>query len=137
MVGGEKMKNVDIIMSYWKTIDNQDWNKLKCFFTDLATVEWPNTNEIFVNINNFIRANNEYPGNWTIDVERIEEVGNTAITVSKVSLREQNISVHVVSIFEITNDKIEKLIEYWGDDGAAPEWRQKLNLSLSLNKLRK
>ena len=126
------MSNVDIIMSYWQIVDKQEWDKLKDCFSASATVEWPNTNECFIDINNFIRANCEYPGNWSIMVEKIEEIGNKIITVSKVLLTEKNFSFYAVSFFEITEGRIEKLTEYWGDNGNAPEWRRKLNLSTIL-----
>ena len=126
------MKSVDFIMHFWETIDKQEWEKLKYFFEDSATVAWPNTNELFDDINNFIRANSEYPGNWCIEVERIEEIDNKVITVARVSLKDQDTSFYAVSFFEISNGKIKSLTEYWGDNGDAPEWRRKLNLSRTL-----
>ncbi|WP_055665333.1 nuclear transport factor 2 family protein [Desnuesiella massiliensis] len=126
------MKSIDLIMHFWETVDKQEWEKLKYFFEDSATVAWPNTKELFDDINNYIRANSEYPGDWLIKVERIEEVDNKVITVATVSLKDQDTSFYAVSFFEITNGKIKSLTEYWGDNGDAPEWRRKLNLSRTL-----
>lgn len=126
------MKSIDLIMHFWETIDKQEWEKLKYFFEDSATVAWPNTNELFDDINNFIRANSEYPGDWRIEVERAEEIDNKVITVARVSLKDQDTSFYAISFFEIDNGKIKSLTEYWGDNGDAPEWRRKLNLSKKL-----
>lgn len=126
------MKSIDFIMHFWETIDKQEWEKLKYFFEDSATVAWPNTKELFDDINNFIRANSEYPGDWRIEIERIEEIESKVITVAKVSLKDQDTSFYAVSFFEIANGKIKSLTEYWGDNGDAPEWRRKLNLSRTL-----
>lgn len=126
------MKSIDLIMHFWEIIDKQEWEKLKYFFEDSATVAWPNTNELFADINNFVRANSEYPGDWRIEVERAEEIDNKVITVAKVSLKDQDASFYAVSFFEITNGKIKSLTEYWGDNADAPEWRRKLNLSRTL-----
>lgn len=37
--------------------------------------------------------------------------------------KNSKLSFHVTSFIEINNDKIISIDEYWGDDGAAPEWR--------------
>ena len=33
-------------------------------------------------------------------------------------------SFHVVSFFEIVDNKITSLDEYWGEDGDVPQWRK-------------
>ena len=69
-----------------------------------------------------MRANCDYPGNWSGEVERIEQTGNTVITVTRVWSKDM--SFHVTSFFDIKEEKIKTLDEYWGDDGPAPQWRK-------------
>ena len=81
-----------------------------------------NTNEHFT-VDEFIRANCEYPGKWGGEIERIEQVGNLIITVVHVYSLDQKVSCHAVSFIEVESDKIASMDEYWGDDGSAPLWR--------------
>ena len=47
---------------------------------------------------NFLRANCEYPGDWSGEVERIEQTGNIVITVTRVWAKEM--SFHVTSFLK-------------------------------------
>ncbi len=50
-------------------------------------ITWPNTNERF-SLEEFLRANCEYPGTWDGTVERIEQMGPCIITAVHVWARE-------------------------------------------------
>lgn len=103
-------------------MDKQNWNNIHKYFDDEAIINWNNTNEKF-SLAEYVRANCEYPGDWSIKIERLECVGNLVITVVKVQLKNDDVSFHGTSFFEFNNDKIKLLNEYWGDDGKAPQWR--------------
>lgn len=60
---------------------------LKKFFHEDACIRWHNTNEQF-NVTEFLRANCEYPGDWSGEVERIEKTGNTVTTEHMYGQRE-------------------------------------------------
>lgn len=115
------------IVELWKTVLEQDAEKLKTFFKDTAYVNWHCTNEHFT-VDEYIRANCEYPGDWDGTIERIEKTGNLIIAVVKVFSIDREISCHVVSFIELEDDKIIAMNEYWGDDGIAPQWRLEKNL---------
>ncbi|MGF7144611.1 uncharacterized protein YndB with AHSA1/START domain [Anaerotaenia torta] len=108
------------IAEYWRYIAAQDEEELRKYFHKDACIRWHNTNEEF-NVEEFLRANCDYPGSWSGQVERIEQAENLIITVTHV-WSEAN-SFHVTSFFKISEDKIKLLDEYWGDDGRAPQWR--------------
>lgn len=97
----------------------------KKFFHEDACIRWYNTNEQF-NVSEFLRANCEYPGDWSGEVERIEKTGNTVITVTHVWTK--GMSFHATSFFEIIEGKIKTLDEYWGDDGPIPQWRKDMHI---------
>lgn len=109
------------IIEYWKQVAFQNERELKNYFHEDACIRWHNTNEQF-NVSEFLRANCDYPGNWSGEVERIEQTGNTVITVTHVWTK--GMSFHVTSFFEMMNDKIKVLDEYWGDDGTVSQWRK-------------
>ena len=50
-------------------------------------MNWHCTNEHFT-VDEFIQANCEYPGQWDGKIERIENVGDTVITVVRVYSKE-------------------------------------------------
>ena len=110
------------INRYWKAALAQQPEEMKAFFQEDASINWYNTNEHFT-VDEFIRANCEYPGKWGGEIERIEQVGNLIITVVHVYSLDQKVSCHAVSFIEVESDKIASMDEYWGDDGSAPLWR--------------
>ena len=71
----------------------------------------------------FIRANCEYPGEWDGEVEREEQIGDLVITATHVYTKDRSLSLHVASFIKLRDYKIISIDEYWGDDGVAPQWR--------------
>lgn len=110
------------IYEYWRDVLAQDADQIRNYFDKDAFVNWHCTNEHF-NVEEFIIANCDYPGEWDGDVERVEYVNDTIITVTHVYPKDYSLSFHVTSFFRITDDKIRSLDEYWADDGTAPQWR--------------
>ena len=112
---------------FWKAVLAQDADAIRPYFDASAYVNWHCTNEHFT-VEEFIRANCDYPGDWDGEVERIERAGDTVITVTRVYPRDKSMSFHVVSFIVIREDKIVSVDEYWADDGPAPQWRQKMGV---------
>ena len=52
------------VIEFWRYVLEQDADRLREFFCEDAYVNWHCTNEHF-NVNEYIRANCEYPGEWT------------------------------------------------------------------------
>lgn len=110
-----------------KCVLSQDRDKLESFFCENAVIRWHCTNEQF-SVQEYIRANCEYPGEWDGEIERTSEAGDTIITAVRVFPTDQSTSFHVVSFIRIEEDRIAEVDEYWSDDGLAPEWRRKMNI---------
>ena len=111
------------IEKYWQAVLKQNADEIRMFFNADAVINWHCTNECF-SVEEFIRANCEYPGNWDGRIERIEENGNLIITATNVFTTDKSLSFHAVSFIRIENGRISLLDEYWGDDGLPPQWRQ-------------
>lgn len=56
------------IKEFWDAVLRQDAAAIRGFFHPTAFVNWHNTNEHFT-VEEFIRANCEYPGEWDGTVE--------------------------------------------------------------------
>lgn len=115
------------IVEFWKCVLEQDADKIRAFFCRGGYVNWHCTNEHF-DVEEYIRANCEYPGDWTGEVERIEVVNDLIVTVTHVYPKDRTSSFHVTSFFRIENSKIKSVDEYWADDGEAPKWRKQFGV---------
>lgn len=115
------------IKQFWKDVLAQDRDAVREYFCDDAYVNWHCTNEHF-SVEEFIRANCEYPGEWDGAVERIENAGDTVITATHVYPKDKSLSFHVISFIRIRRDKIISVDEYWADDGEAPQWRKEMRI---------
>ncbi|WMJ23313.1 nuclear transport factor 2 family protein [Paludicola sp. MB14-C6] len=116
------------VKDLWNNISIQNWNVIKDYFDDNAVIYWHNTNEKFT-INNFITANSVYPGNWEIEVQRLEEIGDLVISVVLVTSKEDGTSFYATSFFQFKDDSIIEISEYWSDNGEPPQWRKNLNIA--------
>lgn len=117
------------IEKYWEATLAQNSIEMEKYFHDVAKIRWHNTKETF-SVDEFIKFNCEYPGEWDGKIEKIEKVGKekdrvyTIITVVNVFSKDKKVSHHVTSFIKIFEDKIFEIDEYWGEDGEIPEWRR-------------
>ncbi len=116
------MDKRSLVVNFWKDVAGQNATKLIQYFSKEALIKWHNTNELFT-VEEYITANCEYPGKWSGDIERIEGINDTIITVVRVYDLEEKISVHATSFIRFYGDKIIEVDEYWSDDGQPPQWR--------------
>lgn len=110
------------IHAFWNAVLRQDESAIRAYFHPDAYVNWHCTNEHFT-VEEFIRANCEYPGDWDGEVERVEKNGDLLITVTHVYPKDGSASFHAISFIKIVDGLIASVDEYWGDDGDAPDWR--------------
>lgn len=115
------------LQRYWQATAEQDAAAMAAFFQAEACVFWHNTNEQFT-AGEFIRANCVYPGRWIVQIEREERLGDLLIAAARVRAADGSASFHAVSFFQLHQEKIIRLDEYWGDDGPPPAWRSQLGV---------
>ncbi len=115
------------IQNFWAAVLKQDADAIREYFAPDAWINWHNTNEHFT-VNEFLRANCEYPGAWIGQVETEIHVDDTIITATHVETKDNSLSFHVTSFIQVKDGKIVAIDEYWGDDGEAPSWRKNMNI---------
>lgn len=71
------------VRQFLRAVLDQDEPLIRSFFHQDAVVNWHCTNEHF-QLDEYIVVNCEYPGSWDGVVERIEELDNLYITVTRV-----------------------------------------------------
>ena len=121
------------LTQFFQAVIKQRADELREYFCEDAIIRWHCTNERF-SVEEYIRANCEYPGDWCGELERIVEKDALLITTARIWERE-GASFHVVSFYTLEHGKIKALDEYWGDDGLPPLWRQKKQLGSKLREL--
>ena len=119
------------IKAFWNAVLRQAPDKIRLFFHPEAIIRWHNTNEQFT-VEEYIRANCEYPGQWGGEVERVITTDTHIITATHVCSTDGTISCHAASFFRVEKGKILSLDEYWGDDSPAPQWRQDMHLGTKI-----
>lgn len=119
------------IYDFWKDILGQNANAIRGYFDKDAYINWHCTNEHF-NVDEFIVANCEYPGDWNGEVERVEKTNDVFITVTHVYSKDKVLSFHVTSFIKVVGDKIVSVDEYWADDGDVPKWRLAKNIGKAI-----
>ncbi len=115
------------IKCFWKDVLRQDRAALREYFTPDAVIRWHCSNEQFT-VEEYIRANCEYPGEWDGDIERTEQNGDLVVTAVRVFPKNRSASFHTVSFLRLKEGRIAEMDEYWADDGEAPEWRRKMRI---------
>lgn len=110
------------VRALWSDMNRREWGALPALFAPGAVILWPNTGERFTP-EEFQALNAAYPGRWRTTVERLEETPSLVVSVVRVQSEDGEASFHAVSFFEFDGDRITALTEYWGQDGAPPEWR--------------
>lgn len=115
------------IEKFWKDVVYQNKDNLLNYFSSDAVIRWNCTNEQF-SVDEYIKVNCEYPGEWYGEIERKEEIDNMIISVVKIYSIEKNESYHVVNFMKLKENLIVEMDEYWSDDGDIPDWRRDMNI---------
>ena len=119
------------IHKFWEVVLHQDADAIREYFYPDAYVNWHNTNEHFT-VEEFIRANCEYPGEWDGAVEQIIMSDTHIVTAAHVFSKDGSISCHATSFIRVVDGKITAVDEYWGDDSPAPQWRNNKHIGTEI-----
>lgn len=115
------------VRGYWQATGGQNPEAMARYLHSDARVRWHNTNECFTR-EQFIQVNCQYPGEWLLDIQRVEIMGDLVVTVVRLWTRDNALSFHATSFLRIRDGLIVSIDEYWGEDGPPPAWRQRMAL---------
>jgi len=125
------INNTFDVIAFMSAVAGQNADKLRNFFTENAVINWHDSNESF-SVEEYLRANCEYPGKWKADVIRTEAADSVTIFAAKV-YNNEGFAVYVTSFAELVNGKISRLDEYFADCGEPPQWRKDMNIGKPIN----
>ncbi len=111
------------VRTYWAHVQARDWVSMRSCLSAQATMEWPCTNERFLDGEAIVRVNQIYPEGWTIKVMSVDGLADKRVlSVVQVS---QDSQVHFANSFWTfgPDGLITNVQEYWGAAEAPPSWR--------------
>ena len=88
------------IQQFWSDILAQRADEIRKYFRPDAYVNWHCSNEHFT-VEEFIRVNCEYLGDWDGEVEKVYTTDDMIITATRVYPKDLSASFHVTSFIRI------------------------------------
>jgi ketosteroid isomerase-like protein len=130
------MKNTtELPIEFWNHFNNREWDLAEALLSEDFEAVWPQSREKIVGPKNFIEVNRIYPGTHKIEIldshqsydnwEHIHQVRTEVYIESKMPDGKE-MKLFAVSFFEVSDEKIVSIKEYWADTYPAPEWRSHL-----------
>jgi arsenate reductase-like glutaredoxin family protein len=134
-IGRSQMPDEFDVHDFFDAVVNKNANKLRRYFEPDAEIFWSNTNERFT-VDEYIRANCEYPGEWSGRVERFDVIDGGSWKDKKMVFaakvwNAEGISARTVSFIDFGDTEgglIQLLDEYWSDIGEPPAWRKDMGI---------
>ena len=99
------------VQKFWDAVLRQDADAIREYFHPDAWVNWHNTSEHFT-VEEFIRANCEYPGEWDGEVERVITTDTHIINATHVFSKDGSTSCHATSFIRVVGGKVESVDDY-------------------------
>lgn len=120
------MKRVKLVSQFWNEMKKANYDSIRQYFQEEATISWPNTKEYFT-VEEFIRVNKMYPGEWEIEVCVIEETLDSVFSTVHIKSKSGQTNVYANSQFRFHKGLISLLTEYFSDSADIPSWRRSIN----------
>jgi len=126
---------IEIATSLWHHIKDGEWEKARALLADDFEAYWPQSRELIKGPENFIRINREYPGTHKIEIydtlHRLDRWDFVDHVITEVYIQSKfpdgkETNLYAISHFEIEEEKILEIKEYWAETYPAPEWRKHL-----------
>jgi len=112
------MTTKEIIKKYWLVINDRNWSVFQTLVDENIIYELPQTREMIKGCPAFKDFNENYPGKWTIEVVQI--IAEEKKATSKILFKDNDIIEIAISFFEIENNKIFKIEEFWPEKYEPP-----------------
>jgi ketosteroid isomerase-like protein len=111
--------------AYWATIEARDWDGLGALLAEDVVYELPQTRERIRGRAAYVQFNREYPGDWTIEVERV--VGDGAHAATWIRFRVGGQEQPALTHLDLDADgRISRITEFWPEPYEPPAGREHL-----------
>ena len=116
------MNHEALVRALWERMEARDWDNLPELFHAEFVLEWQQSNERIRGATNFVKVNQNYPGDWHIRILRIVVSGDEA--ASQVAVDIDGRTDTASSFYTFENGEILSITEYWSETYNAPDWRR-------------
>jgi len=114
--------------AFLQDIVSKKADAIKGHFAKDAIICWHDSNEQFT-LEEFIRANCEYPSTWNCEVERIEKYAKGFVVAAQMDHPEDGFYIKYVSFIELDDyEKVKRLDEYFVAIEEIPQWRKDMKV---------
>lgn len=120
------MSALDVVREFWRLMATNDFYAVGAVLAPSFVLEWPQSQERIRGATRFAQMNAEYPahGRWCFTLHRL--VGGESEAVSDVTVTDGVQTARAISFFEVNNEKIVRMVEFWPEPFAAPTNRAHL-----------
>jgi hypothetical protein len=113
-------------------VTRQDIVMLRAFFLPEAVICWHDSNEQFT-VDEYIRANCGYPGNWNGEIQRVEKTTDGLLILTKIF--SDDVVTFVTAFVKLQDGKISRLDECYADySEEIPQWRRKMGIGKPISR---
>lgn len=112
----------NLASQWWELVDRAAFREAAVLAAPGAVIDWVLSNERMRIEDQWVAANENYPGSWRAIVDDLVAEPGKVVTVTTVSDGPE--SVTAISIFTIQDGRIAGIVEYWPEPYPAPEWRR-------------
>jgi len=109
----------------WNSIQARNWDTVRSLLHDKFILELPQSGEQF-DIEGYLTMNQEYPGDWSIQVLRVSLIDASVVSEIRVLLDDH--TDWAVSFINFQEEKIFNIREYWAEAFPVPNWRMGMSL---------
>ncbi len=74
------MSDAATVRAYWDAVDRRDWDAYAALLTDDIVYRIPQSGETITGRERYLRFNVAYPGDWSVQVERVVAQGAEAVS---------------------------------------------------------
>ena len=108
---------------------------IRGYFASDAIICWHDSNEQLT-LEEFIKANREYPSVWTCFIERIEKLQKGFAMVAQLDHPEDGFFMKYVSFIELNDTGlVQRLDEWFVAIEEIPQWRKDMNIGRPIEKI--
>lgn len=115
----------DTALAYWRAAQARDWDAFGALLTDDVVYDLPQTGERISGRERYVQFNREYPGQWSVAVERAIGEGDQAATWCRFSVDGEEQPALTFFEFE-PGGRIARVTDFWPEPYAAPPGREHL-----------
>ncbi|WKX71723.1 nuclear transport factor 2 family protein [Streptomyces sp. XD-27] len=113
------------VETYWATAQARDWHAFAATLAADVRYELPQTRERVTGRENVVRFNAEYPGEWSLEVERIVADGDQAVSWIRFTIGEEE--TQGIGFFTAAPDgRIQTITDFWPEPYEPPAGREHL-----------